>query len=138
MFSRSLLRPVQAHSLAIRHRLAPTSRAASTSHTADSYTKEVDSSPAADPTIHRVDPSSENVQKPHEAPSGPWSATGVEAGVTNAQGAKEEEHPGVGSRYGGKESYEKEKGGNPNETTRSTEKQGPQGSESGGRKPEGR
>ncbi|KAJ7653918.1 hypothetical protein DFH06DRAFT_1203206 [Mycena polygramma] len=141
MFSRSLLRPVQAHSLAIRHHLAPASRSASTSHTADSYTKEVDSSPAADPTIHRVDPSSENVQKPHEAPSGPWSATGVEAGVTNAQGAKHESagpHPGVGDRYGGKTSYEQEKGGNPQESTRSTEKQGPQGSESGGRKPEGR
>ncbi|KAJ7611392.1 hypothetical protein DFH06DRAFT_1245012 [Mycena polygramma] len=140
MFSRSLLRPVQSH---LRQSLAPASCAASTStsHTADSYSKEVDSSPAADPTIHRVDPSSENVQKPHEAPSGPWSATGVEAGVTNAQGAKDSSagaHPGVGDRYGGKTSYEQEKGGNPQESTRSTEKQGPQGSESGGRKPEGR
>ncbi|KAJ7176228.1 hypothetical protein C8R43DRAFT_556077 [Mycena crocata] len=58
----------------------------SRSHTTDTYSKDVDSSPAADSKIHRVDPSSENVQKPHEPPSGKWSAAGVEAGVDNAQG----------------------------------------------------
>ncbi|KAJ7135119.1 hypothetical protein C8R46DRAFT_1048057 [Mycena filopes] len=86
MFSRSLLRPlritVSGGGSASRWQRAGASRA----HTTASYAKEVDSSPAADPKIHRVDPSSENVQKPHEAPSGKWSATGVEAGVKNAQG----------------------------------------------------
>ncbi|KAJ7140395.1 hypothetical protein C8R46DRAFT_1046907 [Mycena filopes] len=85
MFSRSLLRPLRITvngGSASRWQRATASRA----HTTASYAKEVDSSPAADPKIHRVDPSSENVQKPHEAPSGKWSATGVEAGVKNAQG----------------------------------------------------
>ncbi|KAJ7023551.1 hypothetical protein C8F04DRAFT_1240085 [Mycena alexandri] len=157
--SRFLLRPLRAQS-----RRLPTAVSASAaapryrSHTTDSYGKEVDSSPAADPKIHRVDPSSENVQKPHEPPSGQWSATGVDAGVKNAQGKKETEGekktgmkeystmsgekpyaaPGSGQRYGGKEGYEADKGGNPNETSTSTQGQGPQGSESGGRKPEGR
>ncbi|KAJ7728647.1 hypothetical protein B0H16DRAFT_1894065 [Mycena metata] len=130
------------------------------SHTTDSYGKDVDSSPAADSKIHRVDPSSENVQKPHEPPSGQWSATGVEAGVKNAQGKKNSDTegerktgmkeygtmssdkpygaPGAGQRYGGKEGYATEKGGNAGETSQSTEGQGPAGSESGGRKPEGR
>lgn len=126
----------------------------SASHTADSYSKEVDSTPAPDSTIHRVDPSSENVQKPHEPPSGPWSAIGVDAGVRHAQGREGETGmdeyrtmdaaekpyaaPGEGDRYLGKEEYQKEKGGNQQETSTSTSQQGPQGAESGGRKPEGR
>ncbi|KAF7289227.1 hypothetical protein MIND_01384000 [Mycena indigotica] len=61
----------------------------SASHTTDTYTKEVDSTPATDPKVHRVDPSSERVQKPYEAPSNPYSQTGVEAGVKNAQGKPE-------------------------------------------------
>ncbi|KAK7055741.1 hypothetical protein R3P38DRAFT_2848797 [Favolaschia claudopus] len=152
MFSKSLIRPIRFGSR--RLALPVTSRW----HTTDSYSKEVDSSPAADSTVHRVDPSSENVQKPHEAPSGRWSAAGVEAGVTNAQGQKPEDGekktgmeeystmsgerpyhaPGEHQRYGGKEHYGEEKGNNPQETTQSTKQQGPQGSESGGRKPEGR
>ncbi|KAJ7136261.1 hypothetical protein C8R46DRAFT_1234793 [Mycena filopes] len=48
--------------------------------------------------------------------------------------------PGTGGaqRYGGKEGYQPEKGGNPAETRQSTEGEGPQGRESGGRKAEGR
>ncbi|KAJ7908959.1 hypothetical protein B0H13DRAFT_1715082 [Mycena leptocephala] len=88
MFSRSLLRPLPP----VARRFLPSyASTALRSHTTDSYTKEVDSTPAADPQIHRVDPSSENVQKPHEAPSGPWSATGVDAGVKNAQGKQDAE-----------------------------------------------
>ncbi|KAF7325017.1 hypothetical protein MKEN_00544100 [Mycena kentingensis (nom. inval.)] len=74
-------------SVALRSRLASSASAAK--HTADSYSKEVDSTPAKDPKVHRVDPASETVQKPYEPPSGPYSQTGVEAGVENAQGKKD-------------------------------------------------
>ncbi|KAF8173165.1 hypothetical protein K438DRAFT_167881 [Mycena galopus ATCC 62051] len=154
MFSRSLLRPIHSSS-----RLLAGPRCtsiASRTHTTDSYTKEVDSTPAVDSKVHRVDPSSENVQKPHEAPSGPWSAAGVEAGVTNAQGKRDGEKatgmkeystmssdkpyhaPAEDQRYGGKTHYQQDKGQNPRESSTSTAQQGPQGSESGGRKAEGR
>jgi hypothetical protein len=45
-------------------------------HTTDTYQKEVDTTPPADNTVHRVDPDSDCVQKPHEAPSG-YSRAGV-------------------------------------------------------------
>ncbi|KAJ7268172.1 hypothetical protein B0H12DRAFT_1320704 [Mycena haematopus] len=154
MFPRSLLRPIQSSS---RRLTVPAhSSIASRKHTTDSYTKEVDSTPAADSKIHRVDPSSENVQKPHEPPSGPWSETGVEAGVKNAHGKKDGEDatgmkeystmssdkpynaPAEDQRYGGKTNYQQEKGQNPRESSTSTTQQGPEGSESGGRKAEGR
>jgi hypothetical protein len=48
-------------------------------HTPDSYSKEVDYAPPKDEKIHRVDPESELVQKPHESPSGEWSRAGVKA-----------------------------------------------------------
>lgn len=153
MFSRTLIRPIRSHAC----RLVPSyTSTAQLSHSTDSYSKEVDPTPAADSKIHRVDPSSENVQKPHEAPSGPWSATGVDAGVKNAQGKKDGEEktgmkeyktmsgekpynaPVEDERYGGKTNYQQEKGQNPRETSTSTKQQGPEGSESGGRKPEGR
>ncbi|KAF8179370.1 hypothetical protein K438DRAFT_1938516 [Mycena galopus ATCC 62051] len=116
-------------------------------HSTQSYTKEVDSTPAADPSIHRVDPSSENVQKPHEAPSGPWSATGVDAGVKNAQGKKDgedatgmEEYNTMSTEapYATQKDYQSGKGLNSDKRSTSTTKQGPEGSESGGRKAEGR
>ncbi|KAJ7262483.1 hypothetical protein C8J57DRAFT_1133971 [Mycena rebaudengoi] len=154
MFStKSLLRSLQPP---IRRRVTPasfTTNPARRSHTTDSYSKEVDSSPATDSKIHRVDPSSENVQKPHEPPSGPWSTTGVEAAHGSkgdgekATGMKEystmsEKNPyhapAENERYGGKKHYQEDKGKNPQESSRSVEAEGPQGSESGGRKPEGR
>lgn len=49
------------------------------SHTPDSYSKEVDYTPARDDKIYRVDPDSDRVQKPYEAPSGEWSRAGVKA-----------------------------------------------------------
>ncbi|KAJ3575819.1 hypothetical protein NP233_g838 [Leucocoprinus birnbaumii] len=49
-------------------------------HTPDSYAKEVDYTPAPDHRIYRVDPLSENVQKPYEAPSSDFSRTGAAAG----------------------------------------------------------
>ena len=45
-------------------------------HTPDSYSKEVDHTPPSDAKVHRVDPESDRVQKPYEAPSG-WSRAGV-------------------------------------------------------------
>jgi hypothetical protein len=46
-------------------------------HTTDSYAKDVDNTPAPDHQVYRIDPSTENVQKPYEAPSGEWSRAGV-------------------------------------------------------------
>lgn len=51
--------------------------AGSVQHTADSYAKDVDDTPAPDHQVYRMDPSNENVQKPYEAPSGEWSRAGV-------------------------------------------------------------
>ncbi|KAJ7776000.1 hypothetical protein DFH07DRAFT_73678 [Mycena maculata] len=148
MFSRSLLRPIQSHSR--RLTAASYSTAAKPgSHTTDSYSKEYDSSPAADSKIHRVDPSSENVQKPHEPPSGPWSQTGVDAGVKNAQGKKTEGEKKTGMKeystmsaenpyHAPKETQFPKSPNDPNGQETSSGDQGPQGSESGGRKPEGR
>jgi hypothetical protein len=48
-------------------------------HTPDSYSKEVDYTPPNDKKVHRVDPDSDRVQKPYEAPSGEWSRAGVKA-----------------------------------------------------------
>lgn len=53
---------------------------ASALHTPDSYAKDVDYTPPPDHRIYRVDPLSENVQKPFEAPSGDFSRTGAAAG----------------------------------------------------------
>jgi hypothetical protein len=46
-------------------------------HTTDSYAKDVDNTPAPDHQVYRMDPATENVQKPYEAPSGEWSRAGV-------------------------------------------------------------
>lgn len=46
-------------------------------HTPDSYSKDIDITPPIDDKVHRVDPDSDRVQKPYEAPSGEWSRAGV-------------------------------------------------------------
>ena len=53
------------------------SDAEDTSHTPDSYSKDVDVTPPPDPTTHRVDAASEAVQRPHEPPSGEYSRAGT-------------------------------------------------------------
>lgn len=63
------------HSTALRR--SEQLQKSSESHTADSYSKDIDYTPPEDTKIHRVDSSSENAQKPHEAPSGQWSQAGV-------------------------------------------------------------
>ena len=82
------LRRPQAHLLP-RRSLSSTSPQEQTKHTSDTYSKEVDATPASDHTVHRLDPESDNVQKPHEPPSG-YSRAGV----------KTEEYSSVD--YGGK------------------------------------
>ncbi|KAJ6495064.1 hypothetical protein C8R45DRAFT_1072623 [Mycena sanguinolenta] len=86
LLSRVLFQP--AHSARRLHAAAAhySAGAKSTSHTTNSYSTRP--LPRSDPKVHRVDPSSEMVQKPNEPPSGPFSATGVETGVKNAQGKR--------------------------------------------------
>ncbi|KAJ7577010.1 hypothetical protein C8J56DRAFT_377661 [Mycena floridula] len=62
----------------LRANISSTASRLTQDHTTDSYSKDVDSSEPLDSKIHRVDGSSENVQKPHEPPSGRWSQAGVE------------------------------------------------------------
>ena len=71
----TLLRRARSSSLTVAYGL----RQNHSIHTPDSYTKEVDYTPPSDDKIHRVDPESDRVQKPYEAPSGEWSRAGVQA-----------------------------------------------------------
>lgn len=100
-------------------------------HDADTYSKDVDSTPPPDPKVHKVDPSVDNVQQPHR---GPQPGVGMKEYQT-MQGENEpyEVRGGKGERYGGRETYVKDKGP---ETSHPGD--GPEGKESGGRKPEGR
>ncbi|KIJ69679.1 hypothetical protein HYDPIDRAFT_104271 [Hydnomerulius pinastri MD-312] len=107
-------------------------------HSADNYFKDVDESPPQDPSIHRIDAASEAAQRPHEPPSGQWSQAGMKTDeYRNAN--KEEPYDGLESgpemklRYGGTKKYSQDKGP---ETSKPD--QGPEGSQRGGRKPEGR
>ncbi|KAF9452996.1 hypothetical protein P691DRAFT_720412 [Macrolepiota fuliginosa MF-IS2] len=77
------------------------SASGSVQHTTDSYAKDVDTTPASDHLIHRVDASSEVVQKPYEAPAGEWSRVGVvasEDAAANRTGPRRSE----GNASGGK------------------------------------
>lgn len=67
-----------------------TTRSRRVPHSTDSYVKDVDSSPAADSKVHRVDPSSENVQKPYEPPSNSWSEAGVKTNEYRSDAKKDE------------------------------------------------
>lgn len=130
--SRRLLHPAPA----LLAEKPPAGAPPSSSHTADSYFKDVDASPPPDAKIHRVDPSSDTAQKPHEPPSGAWSRAGTqtkEYQSVSADAPYDAPADGGALRYGGKERYPEEKGG---ETSHSG--QGPEGAERGGRKPEGR
>lgn len=107
-------------------------------HTTDTYAKDVDTSPAVDHQIYRVDASSENVQKPYEAPSGEWSRAGVKTSeYTNVNKTDQpyapKEPEGQRQRYGGRKNWPDDKGP---ETSHPGE--GPTGTDAGGRKPERR
>jgi hypothetical protein len=103
-------------------------------HSAESYQKEVDSSPPADSSTYQVDDSSESVQRPHKPPSGVYSQAGVgseEYRVMDKQAPYEAPSQGEADkklRYGGKNQGR--------ETSRSSE--GPDGASAAGRKPEGK
>ena len=108
--------------------LTSNSRAA---HRPDSYNKDIDSTPPSDSTIHRVDPTSDSVQKPHEAPSGEWSRAGTRTSEYQSvdKAGKPYAAPEEDRKYGGKELYAK---GKSPETSKPSE--GPEGKASGGRK----
>lgn len=80
-------------------------------HTPDSYSKDVDHTPPPDEKIHRIDPDSDRVQKPYEAPSGEWSRAGVK---TDEYRIVDEKHPyapqgGETARYGARKTLTEEK-----------------------------
>ncbi|KAF9463643.1 hypothetical protein BDZ94DRAFT_594298 [Collybia nuda] len=115
------------------HSTPTLSKGDSPTHSRDLYNKEADTTPPPDSSIHRIDPSSDDVQKPHEPPSG-WSRAGIKTKeYESVSKAKPYAAPGQDRRYGGKEEYGKEKGP---ETSKPGE--GPEGKASRGRKPEGR
>ncbi|KAF9481050.1 hypothetical protein BDN70DRAFT_831660 [Pholiota conissans] len=81
-------------------------------HTSDTYAKEVDSTPAADNTVHRVDPDSDRVQKPYEPPSG-YSRAGVQyEEYRHVEGRKQPYAPEGGSKgnYGARPDWAEQKG----------------------------
>ncbi|KAJ8086087.1 hypothetical protein PM082_004906 [Marasmius tenuissimus] len=130
--SRSLRQqgPVASTSVAHLHTTSRQLNQKSGQHTTDSYSKDVDSTPPDDSKIHRVDPGSENVQKPHEPPSGKWSKTGAETAYQHVSKSEPYKAPGEDSRYGGKEEYDKDKGPETSGTG-----SGPTGKAKGGMKP---
>ncbi|TFK33482.1 hypothetical protein BDQ12DRAFT_409005 [Crucibulum laeve] len=99
-------------------------------HTTDTYAKDVDATPPPDSSVHRVDPDSENVQKPHEPPSGEWSRAGTRTKYESTGGKK---NP-YGTKGGGEEARPELQSGKPNETSHPGD--GPEGKEVGGRKAE--
>jgi hypothetical protein len=108
-------------------------------HSAETYLKEVDSSPPADSSTYQVDDSSEAVQRPHKPPSGKYSQAGVGSEEYRLMDKQVPYDPpsqgeaGKKLRYGGKNQGVSEKG---RETSRSSE--GPDGASAAGRKPEGK
>jgi len=101
-------------------------------HTSDSYSKDVDSTPASEKSVHRLDPDSDKVQKPNEPPSGPWSRAGVQTEeYRHVEGSKEPytAKEGIKGRYGARSDWAEEKG--PETSSRDD---GPEGKSSGGRK----
>ncbi|KAJ3879451.1 hypothetical protein F5051DRAFT_402862 [Lentinula edodes] len=132
MIPRNLLISSRSSSAAIAFFHTSARRAAAQpKHTSETYNKDdSDMSPPPDSKIHRVDPNSDS-QKPHEAPSGPYSRVGAESAEYNNTNSKYNgDHD---TRYGGKKQYNEDKGP---ETSKPDE--GPAGKSSQGRKPEGR
>jgi hypothetical protein len=103
-------------------------------HSAESYSKEVDSSPPADSSTYQVDTSSDAVQRPHTPPSGKYSRAGVgseEYSLVDKETPYEPPSQGEASKK--KNQGPLYKG---SETSRSNE--GPNEAGAAGRKPEGR
>lgn len=102
-------------------------------HNAESYFKDVDETAPSDPTIHRVDATSEAVQRPYEPPSGEWSQAGVRTSEYELVSGDEpyDVREGSGLRYGGTEKLGAGAG-----SSHPREGEGPEGQSKGGRKPE--
>ncbi|KAI0254870.1 hypothetical protein BJV78DRAFT_1120440 [Lactifluus subvellereus] len=121
------------------HPTSPKTSSQGADHSAESYLKEVDSSPPTDSSTYQVDDSSDTVQRPHKPPSGKYSQAGVGSEEYRTVDKQEpyalpsEGEAGKKLRYGGKRSWASEKG---KETSRPGE--GPEGASARGRKPEGR
>lgn len=124
-----------ARRFASAHSTSPKTNSGVAGHSAESYSKEVDSNPPADSSTYQVDESSDKVQRPHKPPSGKYSQAGV---VSEAYRTVDKQEPyspplegeaGKKLRYGGKKSWASEKG---EETSRARE--GPEGLSAGGRK----
>nr|VWP00514.1 Nonribosomal peptide synthase sidN (NPRS sidN) (EC (Epichloenin A synthetase) (Extracellular siderophore synthetase N) [Ganoderma boninense] len=108
-----------------------------TSHTADSYFKDVDRAPPPSEKTYEVDSSNPSVQRPNEQMSGEYSrrsqTEGVEDGtydVPPSNGLEKDQK----LRYGGTQRYYDEQG--PGSKVSKAE-EGPAGAIAGGRKPEG-
>uniref|UniRef100_A0A8H8CEI0 Uncharacterized protein n=1 Tax=Psilocybe cubensis TaxID=181762 RepID=A0A8H8CEI0_PSICU len=101
-------------------------------HTSDSYAKDVDDTPPADNSVHRMDPDSDRFQKPHEPPSGPWSRAGVQTEEYRHVEGEKQPYAAKGTnqgRYGSRMNWTEDKGP---ETSGGDE--GPDAKSSGGRK----
>jgi hypothetical protein len=104
-------------------------------HSAESYSKDVDSSPPADSSTYQVDSSSEAVQRPHKPPSGAYSQAGVgseEYRMVDKRAPYDPPASGAGKklRYGGRGQEKSGGTSHPDE--------GPEGGSAAGRKPEGK
>ena len=119
---------------------SPQTSSKASDHSAQSYVKEVDSSPPADSSTYQVDDASGAVQRPHKPPSGKYSQAGVGSEEYRTVDKDEPYDPpsrgeaGTGTklRYGGKSRGS----GKGKETSGSGE--GPGGASAVGRKPEGK
>ncbi|KAJ3506525.1 hypothetical protein NLJ89_g6818 [Agrocybe chaxingu] len=110
LLSRNPSTRVPAHRL-IGHRSVQTPAAGQ--HTPDTYSKDIDDTPAGDKTVHRLDPDSDRVQKPHEPPSNQWSRAGVQTEEYHrVEGRNQPYAPEGGDkgRYGTRKSWPEDKG----------------------------
>jgi len=103
------------------------------SHSADHYSKDVDTNPPSDPTMHRVDAGSENAQRPHEPPSGKWSQAGTQTNEYRTVD-KEEPYDVPGKNKGAKTGYGAVKDSREKASRTGTSDDGPDAKDAGGRK----
>lgn len=107
-------------------------------HSADSYFKDVDSTPPTDSTVHRVDSSSDTVQRPYEPPSGEYSQAGVQTEEYRSTEKSDKPYDAAGggeneARYGATPHYKDD----PDMKTSKSEESPAEGN-ADGRKPEGK
>ncbi|KAF9226965.1 hypothetical protein BS17DRAFT_776403 [Gyrodon lividus] len=110
-----------------------------TSHSAESYFKDVDETPPQDPSLYKVDAASEAAQRPYEPPSGQWSQAGMRTEEYRSV-SKDDPYdipntPETKLRYGGTKKYGE---GEDKGLEASERGEGPEGTERFGRKPEGK